>query len=431
MKFYTACIRSRIDYASHVYSSATENTLKPLEGLQNQCLRIALGTKNTTPIITMNVEANIPPLSLRRSFLTLKYYSKLFDYPNTSRIVKALASYNYRFIINKNFFERAQVMAGVWELEEAHHKPMRVYSKISPWQSINDYLSPAFGDRNTKNLSDTFCQEVYKEMVDSQYRGFMKFFTDGSKNEDCVTAGVYALEGQQKFGYKLKEKNTVVAAELYGIRQALEMVKNNNRDCVIFTDSLASILIIADRYPYSYREAAFEIQDLILNNNCNRCVKIQWVPAHRGIHGNEMADKIAKDARGNASPVAVRLSVTERQKEIRSKMDIQFKRYWDIITHAGGSGSFLKQIKIKIEYWEHANVGSRSLETVIARLRSGHVELNQYLFRFTQADSPLCACGDVETVSHFLLNCPLYVVHRNILKMSINKLSLENKELSL
>jgi hypothetical protein len=46
----------------------------------------------------------------------------------------------------------------------------------------------------------------------------------------------------------------------------------------------------------------------------------------------------------------------------------------------------------------------------LARLRTGHCGLNQYLHRFGHADSPLCDCGNAanEIVNHYLLDCPRY-----------------------
>ena len=87
LQFYTSCIRSIMDYACHVYTTAANQYLKELDVLQNQCLRLALGVRNATPIISLNVKASIPPLSLRREYLTLKYYNKIKDYSINSPIV--------------------------------------------------------------------------------------------------------------------------------------------------------------------------------------------------------------------------------------------------------------------------------------------------------------------------------------------------------
>ena len=122
--------------------------------------------------------------------------------------------------------------------------------------------------------------------------------------------------------------------------------------------------------------------------------------------------------------------MTERQRDIRSKVDVQFRKHWDLCTQAGGSGSFLKKIKDKIANWEHANVSSR-IETALTKVRLGHVALNQYLFRFQQADSPLCACGEVESVEHYIMACPLQNSHRNRLHVLLRILNLDNNDISL
>ena len=51
--------------------------------------------------------------------------------------------------------------------------------------------------------------------------------------------------------------------------------------------------------------------------------------------------------------------------------------------------------------------GSRRAQILHARLRLGCSSLNFDLHRRSIVDSPLCSCGSVETVDHFLLHCPL------------------------
>ncbi|KAJ6454338.1 hypothetical protein C8R45DRAFT_772010, partial [Mycena sanguinolenta] len=47
------------------------------------------------------------------------------------------------------------------------------------------------------------------------------------------------------------------------------------------------------------------------------------------------------------------------------------------------------------------------------QLRTSHIALNAYLYRFHLAPSPVCeACLVPETVSHYLLACPRYRRHR-------------------
>ena len=51
--------------------------------------------------------------------------------------------------------------------------------------------------------------------------------------------------------------------------------------------------------------------------------------------------------------------------------------------------------------------GPRNAQILHTRLRLGCSSLNYDLHRRSIADSPLCRCGSVETVDHFLLHCPL------------------------
>ena len=56
------------------------------------------------------------------------------------------------------------------------------------------------------------------------------------------------------------------------------------------------------------------------------------------------------------------------------------------------------------------SIDNRSQAVQIARLRTGHCSLNQYLHRFNIENSSECSCGNgsEETVEHYLLHCPNY-----------------------
>ena len=46
--------------------------------IQNQALRLCLGAFRTTPVESLQIEANEPPLSLRRNKLALQYALKIY-----------------------------------------------------------------------------------------------------------------------------------------------------------------------------------------------------------------------------------------------------------------------------------------------------------------------------------------------------------------
>ena len=68
-----------------------------------------------------------------------------------------------------------------------------------------------------------------------------------------------------------------------------------------------------------------------------------------------------------------------------------------------------------------------------AKLRSGHIKLNNYLFRIGKSDTPFCIhCNEiVESVNHFMMLCPHYELMRNRLKDEIESLNIREFSLRL
>ena len=63
---------------------------------------------------------------------------------------------------------------------------------------------------------------------------------------------------------------------------------------------------------------------------------------------------------------------------------------------------------------KHYYTGSRQLQILHTRIRTGCSALNNDLFLKNIVESPLCACrsGDIENADHFFLKCMLYNEHR-------------------
>ena len=78
---------------------------------------------------------------------------------------------------------------------------------------------------------------------------------------------------------------------------------NNNKNIcanvVIFTDSLSSVFLFMDRSPSTYLFIVYDMHEIIHNLLSDICVRIQYVPGHKGITGNEVADGAAKEALDN------------------------------------------------------------------------------------------------------------------------------------
>ena len=88
LSLYRLLIRSRIDYGSQAYSSTRKSYLhhiisylQILDPIQNLSIRLCLGSFRTTPVASLQIEANEPPLQLRRQMLFTQYCLKAYSNP--------------------------------------------------------------------------------------------------------------------------------------------------------------------------------------------------------------------------------------------------------------------------------------------------------------------------------------------------------------
>ena len=98
--FYTAAIRSKIEYAAPLMAEMCDNNYYQLEKIQNQALRIITGGMRTTLIPALRMETGIMSLKGRIQQLAIKYILKISDevnHPN-QKIIQLHTSEAWKFI---------------------------------------------------------------------------------------------------------------------------------------------------------------------------------------------------------------------------------------------------------------------------------------------------------------------------------------------
>ena len=84
IQLYQSIVLPIIEYGSVVYSGGSDTILKQLDTIQNSFIRIATGAMKTSPITSLQVEAFVSPLYLRRIEHTFRYVSKVKFHPQHS-----------------------------------------------------------------------------------------------------------------------------------------------------------------------------------------------------------------------------------------------------------------------------------------------------------------------------------------------------------
>ncbi|KAJ8980869.1 hypothetical protein NQ317_001333 [Molorchus minor] len=157
-------------------------------------------------------------------------------------------------------------------------------SNIPPWtlkcpKIILDCTQYKKDETNEELLPTVFYTVI------NQYDGYNILYTDGSKVEQGV--GSALTDENETYNWTLSKAASIFTAELYAILKALNYVESKGcADTLICSDSLNPVA----------KTILNQIQEL---TNTGKNIKLVWTPSHVGIGGNEIADRIAKQATTN------------------------------------------------------------------------------------------------------------------------------------
>lgn len=431
LRVYKALILTKINYGREFYSTASNNALKTLEPIQNIALRISVMARETSPILSLEVECNIPPLKLQTYKIILDYYNRFRNLPNHLQQVSELMNRLqdqlqlpwtdttpppllvriHRTLINQHF-------------NSIDYKPLPLTNIRPPWDEYLDIDEFLF-DEPVNILSDGAVQNLFKARS-REFGDAVRIFTDGSKCEGLEgnTAAALAIpELDITIQCRLPNAACILTAELFAIDMALDWFSEHieHQGCVIYTDSLSSVRMIGN--PKSKQDALKHsiLAHIEISKQQSRTTSICWIPSHRGIDGNERADVAAKEATNNNIITLPHMPKKDIRKIIRKELFKRWKESWDNQAAHTNTGHHMRLIRSELGLWPWTSYPqNRKKETALARLRIGHSGLRMNAYRFGRTLDPLCECGQPETISHYLINCQEHIAPRQLLQQKLN-----------
>lgn len=400
LTLYRTLIRSKLDYGCVVYNTARKKLLGMLDTIQYAALRVALGAFRTSPVDDLCSISAEAPLDLRRKQLTLNYAAKVAseeEHPNHSTVFsgKFEAVFRNRPQLPPPIYRR--VAQFLDEIEIPLHDIHRYAQKSPPWLIpkliFDTHLSECpEADTNPYSLQQGFLSFV------SKHRSFTYIYTDTSKADRKMGSAVYT--SINSFQYRLSSDCSVFTGELYAILQAVKHIKNlPDGKYAICSDSLASINSI--HHLYSNHPLIQEIHDNIIQLPKETTLMFLFTPSHVNIHGNEMADSLAREASSSTTEPVAAVSLNDIKTIIRGKCQALWEERWT------SRASKLREIKPSAQQ-RLCLPERRRAQVIISRLRIGHTRAT-HLHLILKTPPPVCdRCGTRITVEHIIIECPKY-----------------------
>ncbi|XP_058805042.1 uncharacterized protein LOC131672100 [Phymastichus coffea] len=425
LTFYKSFARSIIDFGSFIYFPSRKSAVDKLEKLQFSALRKALGLRVSTPKNILIAESKIS-LEHRAFYLSNCFLAKTFSC-HDSQTFKSVKRFYYinkkhskkpKKIISQSIINSMELIGKIINKGKTH-----LYCHNFRDQIINISVNTEFGEK-LKHSSDP-----NKQVADFiRENSALALYTDGSKTSHGVGTACVALENHFEVKRRINSLSSVYTAECIALSDSLDVTTNSEHSNIfIFSDSLSALTSLASKKlsvktnPYIL-EIKTKLTNLYLTQP-HKSINFFWIPSHRGIEGNEIADSVAKAATECELTDAGEVPFTDCFESFKLTCKNQTKEV--IINQASSTGknffkNFYKEAKSP---WFSKFKLKRELIVTVNRIRSDHYSLAASLYKIKVVDSPLCKCNqNPEDISHILWQCNLYNSQRLSLLANLKKL---------
>ena len=478
-KLFESVIRPRVEYA--LCSVSISKRMDMIIKLQKKAIRIALQAKKNTSSFLLNEITNTKTVMNKLKEQQIKMWNKYIRAPKT--MLQNHTFSNWKNYIHTNDFnskrENGDLEMNPGVLNYVSKSPLsrcfatmrEIYPNKNLMKKKKDSVvkpPPTYGIQFPTNIH-TISDLKYMETVNKKLKS-KTFYCDGSciPNPGPGGAGYYSPDFCIKSKIEVIDHDTTINyCELIGIkmiilsvRRFIEFCKKENKlidfDSInIFTDS-NFVMNILNENGYPKVEYYYDLIQLIFKN-CNILnkddihINIMKVQSHIGNEGNEMADKLAKEAakiaesckygeskfikydmRKNHVTVdiakdLIRLRSNEKEKRKMEWLQMKMERLNKDKKRYRGSGIFEKAM---IDSNDKVNNRTNDMRDelkyltqneceIITKLRTEMINLNDYLFYINKHTDGKCNhCNMKETVDHYLMDCTGFT---NIIIQQLNR----------
>lgn len=398
-RLYTGRVRLVLEYGMTAWGTTAKSNFDRVSKVQNQATRIVTGAMRLTPIPELETITGLQPLEDRRDTKLLTQaakFKRIYNHPMKDRLSQP----------TKGRLKRGSFIHQSRTLEHRHpdildHDPGDIPQCLAIPTWTDDPPAQIQCSIPGAGKKDSQCGIEKKfltlEYLQTQYpkESWTQIYTDGSTDEAVRNEGVYIQYpggGEERMCLATGLYSTNFKAEV----EALKLAANH-----IGANQLASSKVVFLTDAFSVLQALQSKNDADLNDLfsslarvCTRhTVVLQWIPSHCNIHGNEIADLLAKEGstkeQGDKSTTYAEAKTIIKAKQLQQKWKQEHPNY-------NSADAFY--------------LLTRREQVCVFRLRTGHNRLNHHMYNQLHiGQTEQCPCRtSSQTTEHLLQSCPLH-----------------------
>ena len=419
-------VRGALEHAAAAWLPATPPShVEVLEREMREAARIITGCTRSTPVHALMAEAGLTPVSSRRTILAARFLAKARALPAEDPLRRvADAAVTPRLLSVTGW---RSVSGEVWRAAgiEASIEPVEP-ARTAPWVEVT---SVEFDLEAGALLPPGASAEVRRRKAAAHLESLPQqatwVWTDGSATAGVLDGGAGVLiEWPDGSTHEISAPAGALCssyrAEIVALREALGYLRDHPAHTdsesliVVCTDSQAALSALRSGPAEQRSSLNRDVWDALISlaGAEHRRIRLQWVPSHCGLRGNEKADALAKAASGlpqEEVPVDTRTIYRAAARWARARDARQRPQGW--YRHLMGTTAPPPVIGL-----------DRQLAVDVHQLRAGHWSASaQHLHRIGANPVPGCdGCRDAacrgglcplcseeqDTPSHVLLRCP-------------------------
>ena len=404
---YTAVVRPILSYCAVIWVRAlsVQQNIKQLERVQALALRIMTGAMPSTPFRALDHITDIPNIGLYLRGEAAKGAARLQGYndwtaetaPSGKGLIKAHSTLNNEFLAEFDL----------------------------PKPASRDLTKPILALTRNYDICYPTIEEIpvyrqeLQEAIITTPSTTISCYTDGSQTDVGTGYGYIITQDNNKVELAqasagLPDFCTVYQAELMAITEGAETLMGcRGQDIIFWSDSLSSLQSLSARTMNS--KTVIQSHETLNELARHNAVKVKWIEAHEGHWGNEKADQLAKI--GTSSTTKARKGHLP-QSFIKTSINKKVRRLDEEAWAENGHRHTDLTLRFNRKTIKHdlnkLLIKNRAHYRAAVQLITGHAALNEYLFKIKKVDTDICPnCEyEVETVNHFLGQCPAFARQR-------------------